>query len=123
MLIFLGLRDDQLRGVKEGGMVAFWRIFCMMVCPPFIALQLMQEYRQFSIAEKWHDYFWDVWNIVDLSGLFLSLIVTANIITRVAWFSMSALRVMGALASFFLLVKLYDWLRLFQTTAFYMELI
>jgi len=58
-------------------------------------------------------YFWDLWNFVDLSSLLLSLIVTANIISHTNWFSMEVLRVMGAGASFFLLIKLYDWLRLF----------
>ena len=58
-------------------------------------------------------YFWDLWNFVDLSSLLLSLIVTANIISHTNWFSMNVLRVMGAVASFFLQIKLYDWLRLF----------
>ena len=68
-------------------------------------------------------YFWDLWNFVDLSSLLLSLIVTANIISHTNWFSMNVLRVMGAAASLFLQIKLYDWLRLFEKTAFYMALI
>ena len=68
-------------------------------------------------------YFWDKWNFVDLSGGLLSLIVTANIISHTNWFSMNVLRVMGAAASLFLQIKLYDWLRLFEKTAFYMALI
>ena len=89
-------------------------------------MQLGREWNQLQGVEKATDYFLDVWNIVDLQGLLLSAFVNfAIIIHRFGGdlCSMTLLRVLAAFASFFLLVKLYDWLRLFQNTAFYMELI
>ena len=43
--------------------------------------------------------------------------------TRHDLMTMRHLRGMSAIASFALLAKLYDWLRLFETTSFYIELI
>ena len=51
------------------------------------------------------------------------MIIDFIIMTRHDLISMRKLRGMSAIASFALLAKLYDWLRLFETTSFYIELI
>ena len=43
--------------------------------------------------------------------------------TRLDWMSMQVMRVVAATASLSLLVKMYDWLRIFDLTGFLIELI
>ena len=46
-----------------------------------------------------------------------------NAIFGSTWIDVSALRIMAAITSFLLVSKLYDWLRLFESTAFYVQLL
>jgi len=61
--------------------------------------------------------------LIDILGLLLSFLLSTIILTRCDWMGMQAMRVLGAIASFCLIAKMYDWLRLFTATAFFIELI
>ena len=63
------------------------------------------------------------WNIVDISGLLLALIVLIAGGTKHYVFPIQYLRVCAAFASLFTLMKLFDWLRLFEKTGFYVKLV
>ena len=54
-----------------------------------------------------------------MTGLSLTTIITLLTLAGRDWISVENLRVMAAFASCLLFVKLYDWLRLFSSTAFY----
>ena len=56
-------------------------------------------------------------------GLFLSWLLMFLFMTRLDWMSMQVMRVVAATASLSLLVKMYDWLRIFDLTGFLIELI
>lgn len=43
--------------------------------------------------------------------------------TRIDWMSMTSMRVVAATASLSLLLKMFDWLRIFDLTGFLIELI
>ena len=60
---------------------------------------------------------------MDLTGLLLTLFLTVMTITEIKSIPQVKLRLMAALASCILVIKVYDWLRLFEGTAFYIHLI
>ena len=63
------------------------------------------------------------WNLVDVFGLLFVLIVLLRAFNPSPLLSMEAMRVIAAFGSFCTLVKLIDWLRLFEQTAFYVLLV
>ena len=68
------------------------------------------------------EYFISFWNVIDMLGLLFTFVVVlaTAIASDAALFQ--ALRVIAAFASCFTLLKLFDWLRLFEETAFYVLL-
>ena len=85
--------------------------------------QITLEVKQFKgLSQKWQ-YFTYVWNLIDFIGLFLSLVF--NIHTLAEWHEIPVenLRIMAAFATCAIFIKLYDWLRLFEMTAFYVLLV
>ena len=44
-------------------------------------------------------------------------------LVEIEWIELDMMRVIASLASCLLIIKLYDWLKLFTTTAFYIRLI
>ena len=87
------------------------------------------ELKQF-MNEKQHKYlyFFDWWNWPDLIALALTGIVSVNQLLKhytdfENLINLEALQVMSAVASGLLMVQLYNWLRLFDKTAFFVRLI
>ena len=68
-------------------------------------------------------YLKNIWNLFDLTGLSLTGCIVAQTIFGLSYISMDKLRIMGAFACFSLLIKVYDWLRLFQPTAYLILLV
>ena len=62
------------------------------------------------------------WNFFDIISLTCSSILTLAILTK-AVETTEHLRLLAAIAIFFEILKLFDWLRLFDNTAFYVALI
>ena len=67
--------------------------------------------------------YFNIWNLFDLTSLASSIFVTFKIYTSSNWFSIESLRVIAAIASSNLIFKLYDWMRLWTGTAFFIELL
>ena len=53
----------------------------------------------------------------------LTLLIFVLTLVEIEWIELDMMRVIASLASCLLLIKLYDWLKLFTTTAFYIRLI
>ena len=69
------------------------------------------------------EYFTELFNWIDLTGLFLTLIIILITIFELDWVANEKLIVLSAIATGFVLIKIFDWLRLFQGTSFYILLI
>ena len=86
----------------------------------FIVNQLRLECYQLIGLENKMEYFSSFWNMIDLTGLLLTLtIVFLSFFLN----DIGLLSVLTSFASFFLLIKVFDWLRLFEQTAFYILLV
>ena len=72
--------------------------------------------------EDWKEHFRSMWNYVDLLTLVLTIVVVTQSFPALSFISVSNLRAFASFASFLLIVKLYDWLRLFENTASYVLL-
>ena len=83
-------------------------------------LQLLSEQEKYV-------YFTNFWNIVDLLAIPLTSFLTINWlftwILDANWIDANSIRPMAALASLLLTSKIFDWLRLFDRTAFYVQLL
>ena len=69
------------------------------------------------------EYFLNVWSINDITSLTLTLIILSTSLPDETLIEVSWLRAMAAIASMTLFIKVFDWLRLFEKTAFYIHLI
>ena len=81
------------------------------------------EVAQIKNEENKCDYFSIVWNWIDLCGLFLTLVIFVLTLVEINWLEVETMRVIASLASCSLLIKLYDWLKLFEKPGFYIRLI
>jgi len=80
-----------------------------------------------QIKESPFLYVTDVWNVFDMISLILNaiFIVMVNTITFSAHlaFDPVTIRTIGSLAAWFLWIKVFYWMRLFQGTAYFITLI
>ena len=60
---------------------------------------------------------------MDIVSIILTLTFTSITLFEFDTMSMESLRVMAAITIFFVLLKVYDWLRLFEITAFFVLLV
>ena len=81
------------------------------------------EIKQIAALEKKLYYFKRFWNWNDIVGLSLTLIVLISSVTYEPLLPIENLRLMAAIASCSLMIKVFDWLRLFEKTAFYILLV
>ena len=96
----------------------------------FIPKLLYTEYKQFMSEQK-HKclYFIRWWNWPDLIVLAMTGIASVNQLLKFFFMpdrrliDLEVLQVMGAVSSGLLMVQFYNWLRLFDNTAFYVRLI
>ena len=73
--------------------------------------------------EKTCKYFKSAWNWVDITSNLGTLLIITVTIFELEWIPMKTLTLLAAITSFLLVSKLNDWLRLFETTSFYVELV
>lgn len=86
----------------------------------FVSNQLYNEYVQFKSEGNFVKYLTNYWNLNDLVYLFLNpLLLISNLFELMP---LESLRLIAAISSIFLFVKVIDWLRLFDATAFYVSL-
>ena len=83
------------------------------------------ELRQ--LYESGYNYFFDIWNVIDMSSLllnylFMSMFFT-NIFYNVEYFDQNLIYFYGSFAIFFMWIKVFYWFRLFPDYAYYVKLI
>jgi len=79
-------------------------------------------YQIFALENKL-SYFTDIWNINDFISLSFTIIIIATSVEHNTVIAVENLRAMAAIASCTLMIKVFDWLRLFENTAFYILLV
>ena len=86
-----------------------------------LAYSIYTEFWQIRVGKL--KYFKSFWNWVDLVALSLTLLITVLTLAELDYIKIQTLRILAALATFLLFVNIYDWLRLFEQTAFYVKLV
>ena len=82
-----------------------------------------------QLMEKRIDYFSDPWNVIDWTGLILSFCFDVTVLFRAGIDKpegeqdLGSLRLVASIASLMLCLKIYDWIRVFETMAFFIQLI
>ena len=114
----MALSKDAAESEDNGSIL----LTCLCICT--VLLWLRQTYLEVVQAknEGWR-YLCTFWNFVDISGLLLAFVVYLMTGVRSELLSFEVLRVFAAFASCFLMLKCFDWLRVFDYTGFMVELI
>lgn len=73
--------------------------------------------------KRYLDYFKSFWNWFDIVGLALNLLITLHTLLESSWLTLWELRLLSAIASCNIFIKVFDWLRLFEKTSFYVQLV
>ena len=84
---------------------------------------VVNECYQISALENKLSYFADLWNMNDFISLLFTIIIIATSVEHNTVIAVENLRAMAAIASCTLMIKVFDWLRLFEGTAFYILLV
>lgn len=82
-----------------------------------------QEVKQIIEEESKWNYFTNFFNQIDLTALVLTPTIIICSMTAEPFITLNALRVMAAIDSCCMFIKMFDWLRLFEGTAFYILLV
>ena len=64
-------------------------------------------------------YFCNLQNFLDIATLALTAFIEVHTIFELSALSIQNMRVVASIANFLLVEKLFDWMRLFNETAFY----
>ena len=104
--------DDHIEN-KVLGILAF----------PLLIYFIWIEFNQVMSKKRKSEYFQELFNWIDITGVSLTLAIYIVTMSDQEWISFEQMRIMAAIASLALLFKIFDWLRLFEDTAFYILLI
>ena len=77
----------------------------------------------FKGAETIKDHFGSWWNFNDAFWMTVSPIIVFAATSEVFWIPRESLVTMSALVAFAMMIKMFDWMRLFSNTAHYITLI
>ena len=111
--------DDNDRFAKD-----FEREFFGVVTLVLLAYQLYHKFITILALTSYKEYFTSIMHLNDTFWLIITpMIVISSVPTQTIVFEMEDLRMLSALAVFSMMIKLLDWLRLFDQTAFYIFLI
>lgn len=111
--------DDNDRFAKD-----FEREFFGVVTLVLLAYQLYHKFITIRALTSYKEYFTSIMHLNDTFWLIITpMIVISSVPTQTIVFEMEDLRMLSALAVFSMMIKLLDWLRLFDQTAFYIFLI
>lgn len=117
----LSERDETVEGASPTPQFVIW-IEALIVLA-LLGNQLRLESYQIKALENKLDYFKGLWNMIDFTSLSFTLIIVLASIPKNTILPLEFLRPMAAIASCTLLIKVFDWLRLFEKTAFYILLV
>ena len=95
-----------------------------------LATSLMICFGSLEMKQMWADgleYFSDYWNCIDacsltLNSIFLSM-CTICFVSEAEIFKLEVMRTFGAFSCFFMWIKVFYWMRLFSSLAYYVKLI
>ena len=88
-----------------------------------LVVLLYFEVKQFLKEDSKVNYFINLWNLIDIVGIVLTLTFNIDTMAELGDISVENLRIIASVASCCLFMKLYDWLRLFKDTSFYVLLV
>ena len=98
-------------------------IFMNIISYPIIITVAFFEVSQMMGKDDFKDYIVDFWNITDWISLFSCFLLQVCFSFQAEAISMESMRFIAAFASCFLMLKCFDWLRVFDYTGFMVELI
>ena len=96
--------------------------FVIGFCAVMIAHQARTEYCQLKQCKLVQEYLLSYWNFIDVIHLSMNSFLIVMHCIDDSYFDLSLQRVWAAFAVCFLWAKLFDWLRLFDGTAFFIRL-
>lgn len=114
------------RSENEDSMSRGWVVSFGIVTTILWFYQMYLEMAQIRSEGLSTNYFFNVWNINDFIHLFMIMVLMVNALLRLSeanGFDFTVDCVISAIVTLSLMLKLYDWLRLFEKTAFYILLI
>ena len=124
ILFFHGyLINDKLGYPKEWGNEEIQTLCFSIATVLLLPYIMLTEIQQFRAEDNKMNYFRSLWNLADIISLPLTAIVTLHYLFGLTKIDVKDLRTMAAFASSLLVAKIYDWLRLFENTAFYVQLL
>lgn len=88
-----------------------------------VAYQLNNERIQIKSQKKYWDYFGSIINLADLAQYGVNIILIVTTVFEKKWPSKEHRIIMAAFLVFLVWTKMFDWLRMFDTTSFYIKLI
>lgn len=106
------------------------QLFCYLltvICYAFALYFFKAEYGSF-IKIGYKNYFTDPWNVLDTCSISLNITFIALLVLNITiesneYIPKYNIRTLGAVASFFMWLKVFYWMRLFPDTAHYVTLI
>lgn len=99
------------------------RIILALLALASLSKFFYSEVEQFMSSASLKDHFRSVWNMNDVLWLTLCPFIIVTSLPSEALISLPTLVILSAMATFSLLVKVMDWMRLFKSTSFYILLI
>lgn len=124
------LENPEGEDVESYDPLTYWNLKIQCYTSTILAIILLFCFSSTEInslfVDGW-DYFSDPWNCVDsisitFNAIFLVL-STACIVAEDYYFDISLVRSFGAFACFFMWIKVFYWMRLFSSLAYYVKLI
>ena len=76
-----------------------------------------------QIGDRGFTYLSSFWNLLDITDSIFTIMIVGVIMELITFIPIEIAAVMAAFSSCFKVMKLFDWLRLFEATSFYIHLI
>jgi hypothetical protein len=100
---------------------------CLLTPLCFTLLLIFGSLEIKQVFQNGLDYFTDFWNCIDMMSLYCNLLFltmfTICIVKQEEYFSSDMMHIIGAYACFFMWIKIFYWMRLFSSLAYYVKLI
>ena len=87
---------------------------------PLLYISLESERAQINSIGYW--YYFGFVNTLDLLGLLTTTTIIALSLFDIEWLSFQSLRMLASISCCSLIIKFYDWLRVFEVFSFYISL-
>ena len=115
------LNDKQESQNEDDDSYLSQKVFLSLLIFPFWLNSTRNEFKQLKALRV--DYFKSMWNVVDVANITLTALVIVTSFKPLAFYSSETNKVIASIASCLLTFKVFDWLRLFENTAFFILLV